>query len=176
MSATFEAVHGEVAQQSLAELADEIWHEYWPSIIGAEQTDYMVEQFQSLDAIKRDMAEHNYEYWFVKAGDDGRVVGFTGGHNDEDGERFYISKIYVKKDERGKHFASDIIAFYTNLCRERGFKAMYLNVNKYNELGIRAYEGKGFVTIESVVNDIGSGFVMDDYVMQKDVSTNEKTA
>lgn len=173
MSATFAEVHTLEEQEALAQLADEIWHEYWPAIIGAEQTDYMVEQFQSLDAIKRDMAEHAYEYWFVKAADDGRVVGFTGGHNDEDGKRFYISKIYLKSSERGKHFTSDIIAFYTDLCRERGLDAMYLNVNKYNELGIRAYQGKGFVTIESVVNDIGSGFVMDDYVMQKDVAAAE---
>ena len=44
---------------------------------------------------------------------------------------------------------------------------MYLTVNKYNEMGIRAYQAKGFETIESVETDIGRGFIMDDYVMEK---------
>ena len=53
---------------------------------------------------------------------------------------------------------------------ERGLRAMYLTVNKGNELGIRAYKGTGFETIDAVRTDIGSGFVMDDYIMEKRVA------
>ena len=57
----------------IAQLASRIWNEYWPAIIGQAQTDYMVENFQSLSAFERDMAEHGYEYWFVMAdGEDGQ--------------------------------------------------------------------------------------------------------
>ena len=42
-----------------------------------------------------------------------------------------------------------------------------LNVNKNNVQAIRAYEKSGFAIRESVVVDIGGGFVMDDYVMAK---------
>ena len=52
----------DVAIRDMADMASEIWHEYWPALIGPEQTDYMVEQFQSLEAITRDMREHDYEY------------------------------------------------------------------------------------------------------------------
>ena len=45
--------------------------------------------------------------------------------------------------------------------------ALYLTVNKHNELGIRAYRAKGFETIDAVETDIGEGFVMDDYIMEK---------
>ena len=154
---------------ALAELAGAIWHEYWPALIGAAQTDYMVEQFQSLPAIERDMREHAYEYWFIHAGDDDRVVGYTGGYVEPETNRFFISKIYLRADERGKHFASAVIRFYEELCRDRGLQAMYLTVNKGNELGIRAYEGNGFETIDAVETDIGSGFIMDDYIMEKRV-------
>ena len=47
---------------------------------------------------------------------------------------------------------------------------MYLTVNTGNELGIRAYRGKGFETIEAVETDIGSGYIMDDYIMEKPVA------
>lgn len=155
--------------ERLAELAREIWFEYWPAHIGEAQTRYMVERFQTADAIRRDMATSAYEYWFVLAPDDGRVVGYTGGHVEPRTNRFFISKIYLRACERGRHFASTVIAFYENLCQERGLGAMYLTVNKGNVLGIRAYEGNGFSTIDAVVTDIGEGFVMDDYIMEKRV-------
>ena len=54
MSIAFEAVRTTDDRQRLAALADEIWHEYWPALIGDAQTDYMVENFQSLEAIERE--------------------------------------------------------------------------------------------------------------------------
>ena len=167
MEVTFVPVSTEQDQEKLATLAAEIWNEYWPAIIGQNQTDYMVENFQSLAAIKRDMAENAYEYWFV-VDEAGKTVGYTGGHEEPKTSRYFISKIYLLAEERGKHYASKVIAFYGELCRNRDLHSMYLTVNKHNELGIRAYLGKGFVTIESVETDIGNGFVMDDYVMEKE--------
>ncbi len=167
MEVTFAPVSTPADQEALAKLASEIWHEYWPALIGPEQTDYMVENFQSLEAIKRDMAENAYEYWFV-VDEAGKTVGYTGGHEEPETSRFFISKIYLLAEERGKHYASQVIAFYAALCRDRDLHSMYLTVNKRNELGIRAYLGKGFVTIESVETDIGNGFIMDDYVMEKE--------
>ena len=159
-------------QQELAVLADHIWKEYWPSRIGQAQTDYMVEQFQSLEAITHDMAENDYEYWFAVAHDEpgfaeGAVVGFTGGHDEPETDRFFISKIYLLEEARGHHFASAVIRFYNDLCASRGWRAMYLTVNKYNEMGIRCYEAKGFETIECVETDIGHGFIMDDFIMER---------
>ncbi len=181
MSVTFVPVTTPEAQEDLAQLAGEIWREYWPAIIGEAQTEYMVKNFQSLEAIRRDMdAElmaEPYEYWFIVADSETardsspaaepRIVGYTGGHNEAATNRFFISKIYLKDQERGKGFASKVIAFYDELCRERGFGAMYLTVNKHNELGTRAYLGKGFRVIDSVETEIGEGFIMDDYIMEK---------
>ena len=155
--------------ERLAKLAHEIWFEYWPAHIGEAQTRCMVERFQTADAIRRDMASSAYEYWFVLAPDDGRVVGYTGGHVEPKTGRFFISKIYLRACERGRHFASGVIAFYEELCRKRGLRAMYLTVNKGIVLGIRAYKGKGFEVIDAVETDIGQGFVMDDYIMEKRV-------
>lgn len=172
MTTTFHAVSPPEEQQQLADMAYEIWHEYWPALIGTAQTDYMVEQFQSLHAIRRDMEKNAYEYWFVC--DDGqpaerRIVGYTGGHVEPETNRYFISKIYLYQWARGHHYASKVIAMYDQLCRERGLHAMYLTVNKGNELGIRAYLGKGFKTIKAVQTDIGEGFIMDDYVMERPV-------
>ena len=165
-----EPVVDAAGQERLATLAGEIWREYWPAHLGVAQTEYMVEKFQSLEVIVRDMRDHAYEYWFVHAADDGRVVGYTGGHVEPETDRFFISKIYLLAPERGRGFARAIIEAYDELLCDRGLKAMYLTVNKYNELGIRAYRGCGFTTIDAVETDIGSGFVMDDYIMERSTS------
>ena len=172
MSLSFIPVKTVKDQEVLARLAGEIWREYWPAHIGAAQTEYMIEKFQSFEAIKRDMAEHDYEYWFLVATErnedsvERSVVGFTGGHNEPETNRFFISKIYLFPEARGRGYARRAIEFYEDLCFARGFEAMYLTVNKYNELGIRAYEGTGFETIDSVETDIGEGYIMDDYIME----------
>lgn len=167
---SFRPVRSEDELRLLARMAAEIWREYWPAIIGAEQTEYMVASFQSLEAMRASMAEEAYEYWLIEDAsqpEGSRIVGYTGGHDEAESGRFFISKIYLYDWARGRHYASRTIAFYEALCAERGFHAMYLTVNKRNELGIRAYEGKGFEVVESVETDIGSGFIMDDYVMEK---------
>ncbi|MEA5020876.1 MAG: GNAT family N-acetyltransferase [Gordonibacter sp.] len=167
MGTVFIKVETEEDRAVLAKLADEIWHEYWPALIGEAQTDYMVEQFQSLKAINRDICEHSYEYWLLHDEEDGRVVGYTGGHPEPETNRYFISKIYLRAKERGHGFASQTIRFYEDICRTRGLSALYLTVNKGNELAIRAYIGKGFTTIDAVETDIGEGYVMDDYIMEK---------
>ncbi len=206
MAVNFFPVTTEEEITYLANLAYDIWQEYWPERIGQAQTDYMVELFQSEDAITRDMAENNYEYWLICVDDEeaafataptdaqvdasvgastapaaaknsapvpypsnikGRIVGFTGGHVEPETNRFFISKVYLLAEERGRGYASKTIAFYNDLCKSRGLRAMYLTVNKDNDLGIRAYEGKGFITIDATETDIGGGFIMDDYIMEK---------
>ena len=50
---------------ALAELASEIWNEYFPPIIGQAQVDYMLGKFQSALAIARQIREDGYAYYLV---------------------------------------------------------------------------------------------------------------
>ena len=52
-----------------------------------------------------------------------------------------------------------------NIAKEKGYKEIQLTVNKYNENTIKAYKKWGLSVIDSVVTDIGQGYVMDDYIM-----------
>lgn len=169
----FRPVRTDEEIERLARIAGEIWREYWPALIGRDQTEYMIESFQSLAAIRHGIAEDGYEYWLVEDGNQPegrRIVGYTGGYEEPSIEQFFISKIYLYDWARGHGYASRTIGFYEELCRNRRLKAMYLTVNKHNELGIRAYRGKGFETVDAVETDIGSGFIMDDYIMEKRIS------
>ena len=115
MTIEFVPVETPEDRAALAALAGEIWHEYWPALIGEAQTDYMVEQFQSLEALSSaTCAEHAYEYWFLRADRaTAASVGYTGGRVEPETNRFFISKIYLRAEERGHGFAiAQTIRFY----------------------------------------------------------------
>lgn len=161
MSTTFQKVESDTQIQEIAKLAEIIWHQHFTPIIGKEQVIYMVDKFQSFHALKEQLAD-GYEYYQIL--DDGDFVGYTGIHP-ENG-RLFLSKLYIKKEARGRHLATKAFAFLQELCRERKLRAIWLTCNKHNDNSLAIYDHLGFKVIDTQAADIGSGFVMDDYIME----------
>lgn len=147
--------------QTLAALADEIWHEFFPGIITVGQIDYMVEKFQSAHALRSQIAD-GYRYYFAKIG--AETIGYIGIHPEQ--HLLFLSKLYLKKQFRGHGYGRQMIDFVVQQARELGKSGVYLTVNRGNTNTIAVYHAIGFQTIRTQDADIGSGYVMDDYVMQ----------
>ncbi|MCI6675915.1 MAG: GNAT family N-acetyltransferase [Clostridiales bacterium] len=158
----FQKVESEEEIELLAATANEIWHEYFPCILTNDQIDYMVAKFQSKQPMTEQIQD-GYLYYLVKMDD--TIIGYIGLHPEE--EKLFLSKLYLKKEARNHGYASKMLAFIEHTAKELRLNAIYLTVNKYNEHTIAVYKNKGFVTIKDQVADIGNGFVMDDYVMEK---------
>ena len=156
--------------EAAAALADEIWHEWFPSILSAEQIDYMVEKFQSVRAMTEQI-NNGYTYYILRRGDN--RIGYTAIRTDNDG-RLFLSKIYIKKEYRGNGYASEVFAFLKEYCREHKLNAIWLTVNKHNDSSIAVYKKSGFRIVGEDVTDIGNGYVMDDYFFQLDIDNNEE--
>ncbi len=144
--------------KELASLASSIWHEYWTCILTPEQIDYMVENFQSEKAIKNQIENENYTYYFIIK--DGAKAGYFGISDKK--EYLFLSKLYIKKEYRHQGLGKKAFEKIKELAND---KPIRLTVNKYNTNTINAYKKWGFEIIDAVVTDIGSGFVMDDYIM-----------
>ena len=151
--------------RTVSELADEVWHEHFTPIIGAEQVSYMLRTLQSFDPIKQQIAE-GYEYFLLE--EDGQPIGYSAIHALEDGSLF-LSKLYLCCACRGKGYASRVMASYIALCRERGLGRIWLTCNRFNENSLKVYDHLGFRKIREEKADIGNGFYMDDYIMEKAV-------
>lgn len=151
--------------EAAAALADEIWHEWFPSILSAEQIDYMVDKFQSVRAMTEQI-NGGYTYYILRKGD--TRIGYTAIRTDAD-RRLFLSKIYIKKEYRGNGYAREVFTFLKNYCREHGLHAIWLTVNKHNDSSIAVYKKSGFRIIGEDVTDIGNGYVMDDYFFQLDI-------
>jgi len=70
----------------------------------------------------------------------------------------------------GRGLGSRLLRHCEREVRAGGAHRLILSVNKRNARAIAAYRRNGFVIADSVVTDIGGGFVMDDYVMAKSLS------
>lgn len=161
MSMHIEKATTEEDLHKIAELAEIIWHQHFTPIIGKEQVIYMVDKFQSFPALKEQLTS-GYEYYRIFDQDD--FCGYCGIHP-ENGKLF-LSKLYLKKEARGRHLASQTFNFLKQLCRERGLSAIWLTCNKHNDNTLAVYRHLGFKTVDTQVADIGNGFVMDDYIME----------
>lgn len=147
--------------RSVAELAEEIWNECFRGIISQEQIDYMVEKFQSLEAMCDQVEKQNYQYLAVRDG--GELCGYIAVKPEED-DRFFLIKLYLRADKRGQGIARTMLEKVFQEARNAGKKSVYLTVNKHNDRAVAVYKKIGFELTDSVVTDIGSGFVMDDYI------------
>lgn len=162
MSITFSQVEASQIPQ-LADLANQIWHEFFTIILSEEQINYMVDKFQSAHAIKEQTENKGYTYYFIL--EDLHPVGFIAIRLEND--RLFLSKLYLQKSARGKGYASLAFEFIERIAKDHHKNFIYLTVNKYNEHTIKVYEKKGFVKVDAKVSDIGNGFVMDDFIMEK---------
>ncbi len=163
-SANFQPVASETDIAEVARLAGEIWHEHYVPIIGQAQVDYMVSQFQSPRAIASQIAD-GHEYYLIVH--QGQHAGYAAVAADRVTSSLLLSKIYVKKSLRGHGLGKKVLEFLEDLCRQRGIGTIRLTVNKNNSASIAWYERVGFTNAGPTVQDIGGGFVMDDFKMEK---------
>ena len=155
---TFQKVENNQIKE-LAGLASAIWHEYWICLLSPRQIDYMVGNFQSEKAIKNQIENEGYTYYFIIK--NGEKAGYFGISDKND--YLFLSKLYLKKEFRHNGLGTKT---FEKIKQIANGKSVRLTVNKQNINSINAYKKWGFKTIDSVVTDIGSGFVMDDYIME----------
>lgn len=147
----------------ISALAGVIWRESYPGIISTEQIEYMLGMMYDIDVLRSDLAQGiRYDIAVV----DGVEVGFAGYGPSAEGV-VKLHKLYLRKSVQGMGIGSSMLRHVMNEARQVGYREIVLNVNKGNARAIKAYERAGFEIRESVVVDIGGGFVMDDYVMAR---------
>ena len=148
--------------EKIAVLANKIWHEHFPALLSDEQIDYMLDKFQSFKAISEAVKNNGYIYYMAYDGDD--FCGYLG-FCEEDDNTVFISKIYVRSDKRRCGVASAMLAqLRSDIPAARKW---YLTVNRFNSGPIEVYKKRGFKKVCEQKTDIGNGFIMDDYIMEK---------
>lgn len=151
--------------RDLSILAEEIWREHFTPILPDGQVDYMLDKFQSFTAMKRQTTSEAYTYYQLI--DDDKLIGYFAVK--PDGDRLFLSKLYLHRSCRGKGFARVAMGKIKEICKDSGFDKIWLTVNRYNTHTITVYKHLGFKIFDECATDIGGGFVMDDYFMELEI-------
>ena len=143
--------------KEISRLANIIWNEAYKELLSKNQITYMLEKYLSFNAIKTNISE-GYKYTLLV--ENNCNIGFMAYIIYEN--YIFLSKLYILNEYMDKGFGSQSINYLKkyNLPIE-------LTVNKYNINAYNKYLHLGFNVIDSVVTDIGNGYVMDDYIMRK---------
>lgn len=150
--------------KTIAKLAEIIWTEHYTPIIGEAQVSYMLEKYQTATVIE-EQVENGVLYYIILLKDE--PSGYFSVS--KQGDSLFLSKLYVLKSARKNGLGKRAVSFMEGLAKEFGLHKIRLTVNKYNTNSIKAYERMGFKNVDAIVQDIGNGFVMDDYVLEKEV-------
>lgn len=165
----------EVAE--LSELAEEIWRECYAELLSTAQIDYMLEWMYAPDHLRDEMESQGIEYFWLMlpagAGHAGqRTCGFLAFGSGENADEIFLHKLYVHFEHRGRGVGAAAMAWLEEQGRRRTgrrFSKVRLRVNRGNAPAIRAYQRAGFQIVDELCSDIGGGYVMDDFVMVKEV-------
>lgn len=140
-------------------LASAIWQAYYPPLIGQAQTDYMDTLFNAPESLRRQRKEG---YEFLLAEKNG-ITGYAASRFEKPGE-LYISKFYVDHRRHGSGIGTAMMEELLDRLRPASAR---LHVNARNYPAINFYFKTGFRIAGMKLTDIGNGFAMDDFVMQR---------
>lgn len=147
-------------------LAHEVWRRHYPGILSQAQIDYMLDQGYSRDALMRFVTDADAGLALAQRDDD--AVGFAAwyrpGH-----AAMKLDKLYVLPQYHGEGIGRALIEHVTATARAAGCTSLTLNVNRYNTASIRAYERCGFSIRGEGDFPIGGGFVMEDFIMVREL-------
>lgn len=146
-------------------LAHTIWNECYKDLLSEDQINYMIEMMYSNEKINEGIA--NGDVWEILKVDN-IPAGYLHYKLEEDNTVF-LSKIYLKEDTQFKGIGQLMLNRVLDYAIDKNAKAVHLTVNKNNAKAIRFYEKNGFKNIESKTFDIGNGYIMDDFIFQKNI-------
>ncbi len=145
-----------------------IAHVTWPvaygNILSPAQLAYMLELMYSETALNEQMTTK--EHHFLLAEKENTTIGFAGfEHNYQATRNSRLHKLYVLPVAQGAGAGKALLDAVVEAARAARDVALELNVNRFNR-SKEFYMHQGFNVVREEVLDIGSGYVMDDYVME----------
>ena len=148
--------------ETISALAGRIWRAHYPSILSREQIEYMLRWMYDIAQLRRDL-QNGVVYELLLEGE--RPLGFCG--YEEMPGHLKLHKLYLEVAEHGRGLGSMLLRHVEEEARRRGLQKVVLGVNRFNHKAIRAYRRNGYAIREPLRTDIGGGYVMDDYIMEK---------
>lgn len=143
----------------------------WPitygEILSKIQVDYMLNLFYSKEALMAQFDKKEQLFYLIKK--DESILGFFAIENNyQNKDTTKIHKIYILPHTQGKGVGRLTIEHVEKLALANNSKSLLLNVNRSNS-ALDFYKKIGFEVINEIDIEIGNGYLMEDYIMEKTI-------
>lgn len=156
------------------EIIHKLAHRTWPvsykEMISPGQMKYMLNMMYSHESLEYQIEKQ--QHTFIIAYDDETPVGFAAyfPKYDISPAIYRLDKLYVLPDQQGKGIGKKLIDHIISIIKPQGAALLELTVNRNNK-ALSFYQKLGFKITKEIDQPIGEGFFMNDYVMQKDLTS-----
>ena len=155
----------------IQELAFVIWPAAYENILSPVQLKYMLELIYSKNALTSQAEKLKHQFIIVY--ENGIAVGFASysPKHKKDHAVYRLHKLYVLPNQQGKGTGKLLLNYIIEEIKAAGAKILELNVNRHN-VAFHFYTKLGFTIVKEEDIDIGGGYLMNDYVMEKKLYPN----
>lgn len=147
---------------SIQIIANKTWPLTYEPIIGKDQVDYMLGLFYSAASLTGQMKNGHYFFLALR---NYSPVGFASFSKVAE-NTYKLHKLYVSTEEQGGGTGRKLLDTVETVVKSMDGKKLILNVNRKN-IAKGFYEKAGFTVSNEEDIDIGNGYFMNDYVMEK---------
>ncbi|MBE8724203.1 GNAT family N-acetyltransferase [Flavobacterium hungaricum] len=149
----------------IQEIAKITWPITYGEILTVAQLDYMLDLIYSTEALSKQIQHKEQLFYLISDADS--IIGFIGiEHHYKNEAVTKIHKIYLLPETQGKGYGKIVFEEIAKMASENNSKELLLNVNRFNT-ALNFYKKLGFEIKETVDIEIGNGYLMEDYVMGK---------
>lgn len=152
----------------IRDLAERIWHESYSAMIPPEQIRYMLEWMYAPHKLEAEI-ERGVHYAIIRR--DERPIGYLAWewNPSAPATAAFLNKLYLLPELQGQGLGQQALEHVLQTARDLGAPAIELRVNRMNHRAQRTYQRAGFVCVEARVTEIGAGFVMDDFILRREL-------
>jgi ribosomal protein S18 acetylase RimI-like enzyme len=151
----------------IQDIANKTWPITYGAILSEAQLAYMMDLIYSELSLIEQMQKQ--EQLFYIAYEETTALAFMAiEHNYKNKAVTRIHKIYILPEAQGKGMGKKLIDFVENTAKENHSTALSLNVNRFNT-ALAFYQKLGFEIIAEENIEIGEGYLMEDYRMEKEL-------
>jgi diamine N-acetyltransferase len=151
----------------IQQLAYKIWPDAYSEILSKEQLNYMLDKFYSEEALN---SQFEKGHVFLIVEDKGDYLGFASYElNYNNSSKTKLHKLYVLPLTQGTGVGKNLLLEVVKRAKTAQNTHLFLNVNKHNRAQ-NFYKKLQFKIISEEIIPIGNDFVMDDFVMEKELN------
>ncbi|SFQ19325.1 GNAT family N-acetyltransferase [Parafilimonas terrae] len=147
---------------TIHKMAHAIWPPTFGDILSADQINYMLNLIYSEASLLSQLKEGHI---FLLAEEGDIPIAYADYSLLKNGI-YKLNKIYILPSHQGKGVGRLLIEHIIQSIKKENATSLLLNVNRYNKAK-GMYERLGFKVIGEEDIDIGKGYFMNDYIMEK---------